>query len=122
MADKTTGELQGVPVGELPVAPDVYDDTLIPVEQQGVAYHITGAQWKAYAVAAASAAADRATEAQRLAESYTNHPPVPGENGNWQVWNGEKYVDSGKRSEPPTEEAVVAAVLATFPVAEEASF
>ena len=114
MADKT--------VGELPNLTDIQADALLLVEFQGKAYNLTGAQWKAYAVAAASAAADRATEAQKLAESYTNHPPVPGENGNWLVWDGTKYVDSGKRSEAPTKEEVVSDVLATFPVAEEASF
>lgn len=57
-------------------------------------------------VAASNIASDAKTQAvnaqsgaetaRELAESYTNHPPVPGDNGNWQVWDGEKYVDSGK--------------------------
>lgn len=38
-----------------------------------------------------------AENAQNIAKSYTNNPPVPGENGNWQVWDGTKYVDTGKR-------------------------
>ena len=44
----------------------------------------------------AEAAREGAETAQRTAESYTNNPPLPSDNGNWQVWNGEKYVDSGK--------------------------
>lgn len=62
MADKTTGELQAVKVGDLPIAPDIYDDTLIPVEQQGDAKHITGAQFKGYAVSASVEAARQFAE------------------------------------------------------------
>lgn len=47
---------------------------------------------------AAESAKTGAETARELAESYTNHPPAPGDNGNWQVWDGEKYVDSGFRS------------------------
>ena len=43
-------------------------------------------------------AAGKSEDARALAESYTNHPPVPGDNGNWMVWNGEVYVDSGKKA------------------------
>ena len=46
MADKT--------IGALPNLSDISDDALLVVEFQGVAYSITGAQWKAYAVAAAA--------------------------------------------------------------------
>lgn len=38
MADKTTGALAAVaeaPIGSLPGIADLYDDTLLPVEQQG---------------------------------------------------------------------------------------
>ena len=45
MADKT--------IGSLPNLADVSDDALLVVEFGGKAYNITGAQWKAYAVAAA---------------------------------------------------------------------
>lgn len=41
-------------IGALPNLADVSDDALLVVEFQGVAYHITGAQWKAFAVAAAA--------------------------------------------------------------------
>lgn len=68
MADKTIGDLQAVSVGDLPLAPDIYDDTLIPVEQNGEAKHITGAQWKGYATAAAQADVERAVTAAANAE------------------------------------------------------
>lgn len=40
-------------IGALPNLADISDDALLVVEFQGVAYHITGAQWKAYAIKAA---------------------------------------------------------------------
>lgn len=71
MADKTIGELSVVKVGDLPLAPDIYDDTLIPVEQQGEALHMTGSQWVAYAQSAVGdyvgAAQDAAQDAQQSA-------------------------------------------------------
>lgn len=57
MADKTTGGLDAVEeaaIGSLPGIADLYDETLIPVEQQGEARHMTGAQWKRYAQAGVS--------------------------------------------------------------------
>ena len=57
MADKTTGGLTAVEeaaIGSLPGIADLYDETLIPVEQQGEARHMTGAQWKRYAQAGVS--------------------------------------------------------------------
>lgn len=57
MADKTTGGLEAVQeaaIGSLPGIADLYDETLIPVEQQGKARHMTGAQWKRYAQAGVS--------------------------------------------------------------------
>ena len=90
MANKTIGELQAAPIGELPVAPDIYDETLIPVEQNGVARHMTGAQWKAYGVAAAKEEADRA-------EAAAIRQPTLSENNTWMVWDAKKeaYVDTG---------------------------
>ena len=41
-------------IGALPNLADISDDALLVVEFQGVAYSITGAQWKSYAVAAAA--------------------------------------------------------------------
>ncbi len=52
MADRTTGGLKAVSetaIGDLPGILDLYDDTLIPVEQQGEARHMKGSQWKKYA-------------------------------------------------------------------------
>ena len=72
MADKTTGELQAVKVGDLPLAPDVYDDSLIPVEMQGSAMHITGAQWKRYAQAAVKTYSDSASQSAATAQSAAN--------------------------------------------------
>ena len=40
-------------IGDLPNLSDVQDNALLVVEFQGKAYNLTGAQWKAYAVAAA---------------------------------------------------------------------
>lgn len=87
MADKTTGGLTAVAeaaIGSLPGIASLYDDTLIPVEQQSEARHMTGAQWKQYAragvevyvegakgqaEAAANSAADAAKSAQGAAGS-----------------------------------------------------
>jgi len=33
-----------------------------------------------------------------LAEGYTSHPPIIGENGNWWEWDGTTYADTGKPS------------------------
>ena len=69
MADKTTGELPAVKVGDLPLAPDVYDDSLLPVELQGVAMHLTGAQWKRFAEAAVKNYSDSANRSSAAAQS-----------------------------------------------------
>ncbi len=66
MADRTIGELRAVEeasIGSLPGIGNLYDDTLIPVEQQGEAHKMTGAQWKAYAKDAAQQDVDRAVQA-----------------------------------------------------------
>lgn len=52
MADKTTGELRSVNIGDLPGSADIYDDFKMPGELQGEAVHVTGAQFKQYAVQA----------------------------------------------------------------------
>ena len=112
MADKTIGDLAEAPIGELPPAPDIYDDTLIPVEQQGEARHISGRQWKQYAEAAVNAdvqraedaadaaegSADAAAKSADKAEKVSMHPPTLKEgNDHWWVWDAEKgaYKDSG---------------------------
>lgn len=40
-----------------------------------------------------------AAAAAALAEGYTSHPPIIGENGNWWEWDGKAYVDTGKPSQ-----------------------
>lgn len=62
MADKTIGDLQAVNIGDLPLAPDIYDSALVPVEFQGSAMRITGAQWKTYAQAAVAGSVQEASE------------------------------------------------------------
>lgn len=61
--------------------------------------------WQALAEAASAAeaaatqaesSASRAETAADEAESYTSHPNTILENGNWGIWNGTEYVDSGK--------------------------
>lgn len=41
MADLTIGELQAVAVGDLPLAPDIYDDDLLVMEQNGEAVSVS---------------------------------------------------------------------------------
>lgn len=71
MADKTTGGLPAVEeatIGSLPGIADLYDDTKIPVEQQGEARHMTGAQWKQYAQAGVSQYVEAAQNAANTAQ------------------------------------------------------
>lgn len=125
MADRTIGGLQEAPIGALPGIADLYDDSLLPVEQQGEARKMTGAQWKRYAQAgvesyvdgakasaeaAASSAAAAAKSAENAAGSageaagsaqsakeYSGKPPVI-RDGTWWTWNAERkeYVDTGE--------------------------
>lgn len=128
MADKTTGALPAVQeaaIGSLPGIAELYDDTLLPVEQQGEARHMTGLQWKRYAQAgvsqyvesakqsaqeaagsadsAANSAKNAAQSASRAADSaasaqqYSGKPPAI-KDGRWWIWNAEKqeYVDTGE--------------------------
>lgn len=128
MADKTTGGLPAVTeaaIGDLPGIADLYDDTLLPVEQQGEARHMTGRQWKKYAQASvesyvdvaeesadaaaasaaaaassASAAAGSASDAAGSADTakqYSGKPPII-QDGRWWTWNAatQKYEDTGE--------------------------
>lgn len=72
MADKTTGELPAVKVGDLPLAPDIYDDFLMPGELQGDAVHITGAQFKGYAKAAVKDELKEADKFVKAAQEYAD--------------------------------------------------
>ncbi len=67
MADKTTGELRTVKIGDLTSAPDIYDDFKMPGELQGEAVHITGSQIKYYAVAAGVQASEVFTASVKTA-------------------------------------------------------
>lgn len=128
MADKTTGGLKAVQeaaIGSLPGIADLYDDTLLPVEQQGEARHMTGRQWKKYAQASAAGYAESAKEAAKeaagsakaaeksaedaagsanaaagsaqSAKEYSGKPPVI-KNGTWWTWDAvrKEYVDTGE--------------------------
>lgn len=68
MADKTTGELESVSIGDLAAAPDIYDDLKMPGEMQGDAVHITGAQFKKYAQSATKSFAEYASASAATAE------------------------------------------------------
>lgn len=69
------------------------------------------------AEAAASSAKDHAESAQAAAESaesYSSHPPMIGEDGNWELWNGTAYVSSaypsrGEQGPAGSDAAVTAA-------------
>lgn len=71
MADKT--------IGQLPEISEVTDQTLMPVEDSGTAYHTTGAEWKRFVqaavaddVEAAESAASRASSSATTASSAAN--------------------------------------------------
>lgn len=117
--------MQEASIGDLPGIADLYDDSLLPVEQQGEARHMTGAQWKRYAQAgvevyvegakqsageAANSAEDASKSAKDAAESaseaansalsaqqYSGKPPAIID-GMWWVWNAvtQKYENTGE--------------------------
>lgn len=61
----------------------------------------TGEELDAALTAALSACdeAKKACDAADRAEKCSSHPPIIGDNGNWLLWDGEKYVDSGHPSQ-----------------------
>jgi len=117
MADKT--------IGELPLAPQVQDDSLLAIEQNRTAMRMTGAQFKEFAKASvkvyvenakasADAAADSAKASQDSADAsaasaaaaakselgakqYSGKPPII-QNNHWWTWNAttQKYEDTGQ--------------------------
>lgn len=128
MADKTTGGLPAVreaAIGSLPGIADLYDDTLLPVEQQGEARHMTGLQWKLYAQASvkqyvesahnaaedaqhsaddaaqsakeADQSAKKAADSANTAQQYSGKPPII-QDGRWWTWNAatQQYEDTGE--------------------------
>ncbi len=119
MADKRISDLDPVkesPIGGLPEILKLYDDSLIPVEQQGEAMRMTGGQFadfgresvQPYTQAAKDAAeeaagsAAAAADSERQAKEYSGNPPVIQRNDEgdftWWTWDAEKkaYQDTGK--------------------------
>lgn len=112
-------------IGELPLAPQVTDTSLLAVEQGGIAHRMTGAQFKEFAkisvttyvesakqsaqeaaaskakaAKSAEAAAESASDAAdsaRSAQQYSGKPPVIID-GRWWTWDADKqqYVDTGE--------------------------
>ena len=114
MADKTIGDLAAVQeaaIGSLPGIQALYDDTLIPVEQQGEAMHMSGKQFRQfgektaeiYVQAAARDAEDArkskeaAAESAERAEQYSGKPPII-QSRTWWTWDAKRqeYVDTGE--------------------------
>ena len=122
MADKTIGALAAVvesAIGGLPGIAELYDNSLLAVEQQGEARHMTGRQWKLYAQAGVKQYVDNAQNAAndalaavaqvgaavedtranaaaaaasaQKAQQYSGKPPVI-QNGAWWTWNAEQQV------------------------------
>lgn len=119
MADRTTGELTPVkesPIGGLPEVLELYDDTLLPVEQQGMAMRMTGRQFRQFgektaeiyvqtavdAAAAAKQSEENAAESERQAKEYSGKPPIIRQNEagdhTWWTWNADsqEYRDTGE--------------------------
>lgn len=105
MADKN--------IGSLPAIGTLNDDSLLVVEQQGVASKMTGRQFRAFGEAGVSAyvesakksaqdaaeAADGSLAAAETAKAYSGKPPKP-EGGTWWIWDADtgKYRNSGVSS------------------------
>lgn len=90
MADKT--------IGELPAVSEVYDDSLLVMEQQGEARSVPGALIRKYAIAAAKEQAEAAARSARDAADVALHPPIlKEENDHWWIWDTglNDYKDSG---------------------------
>lgn len=91
-------------IGQLPALEELNDESLLPTEQSGIAYKMSGAQIKAFARESASAEANRATAAADRAdqtaaqvEQAVANPPYIGTNGNWYIYStaSSQFVDSG---------------------------
>ena len=68
MADRTIGELAEAPISALPSIADLYDDSLLVVEQQGEPRKMTGEQWKRYAQAGVAVYVESAKTAAETAQ------------------------------------------------------
>lgn len=95
MADKT--------IGDLTRATTVQDDSLIPVEQQGEAMHMTGAQFKEFARDSVKQYVTEAQTAAAEAKQAVLKAPQVGDNGNWYVYDhtADAYVDTGVAATGP---------------------
>lgn len=99
-------------IGELPSLDSLQPDSLIPVEQNGEASKLTGAQFKQFAedsvqeevnaahdeYLAALEQANRAEDEADRAEAVASHPPILTDaNDHWWIWDDttSQYVDSG---------------------------
>ena len=127
MADKNIGALAAVveaAIGDLPGIAELYDNSLLAVEQQGEARHMTGRQWKLYAQAGVKKYVDDAQNAAndalaavgqvgtavedtranaaaaaasaQKAQQYSGKPPII-QNDTWWTWNAntQEYEDTG---------------------------
>lgn len=93
-------------ISELPAAAQLDDNSLLAVEQQGVAKKFTGAQFKEFGksgvatyVNQAQQAAQSAEANAQLAAEASSHPPIP-QNNTWWIWdkNTQKYVNTNQPS------------------------
>lgn len=91
-------------IGQLPALEELNDESLLPTEQSGIAYKMSGAQIKAFARESAAteanratAAADRADQTAAQMEQAIVNPPYIGTNGNWYIYStaSSRFVDSG---------------------------
>ena len=111
-------------VEEAPVAEDAGEpDDPNPTQAEQLQVQIDAIMGDIGKAAAGAEAAEVAVKAAELAESYSTHPPIIGENGNWYLWDGTAYVDSGKpcrgdayRLTDTDKRELTDAVLAALPV------
>lgn len=91
-------------IGQLPALEELNDESLLPTEQNGIAYKMSGAQIKAFARESAATEANRATSAADRADQTADqmeqaivNPPYIGTNGNWYIYStaSSQFVDSG---------------------------
>lgn len=124
MADKTISMREPTRIEKLPLAPDIYDEMMLPGEFQNIAVKVTGEQIKNYVLAAvkpkvedasksaqdakssadnaktseknAGKSAQNAADSATLAKAVISHAPVIRED-RWWIWNAEAqdYTDTG---------------------------
>lgn len=72
--------------------PEPSDEEPTPVEQSAITE----------AIAALNTAVTEANDAAERAEEASSHSPYIGENGDWYIWDGESWTDSGIQAEGET--------------------